>query len=170
MKGPAFQNGTIRRDRRGGARPLNRAHGSLVASFPVGRAVASARQARESLMTKRRMAARRLRGFRVLVATDGSRQARNAVAITARFPWPERTRVTAVVARTTRAEFRLSILLAALDRSSDCTARSARQPLSQRWPNVDVAVVDKAPVDAVIGEASVRRRRHCARLTMPISG
>ena len=105
-------------------------------------------------MSKRRMTARPQRGFRVLVATDGSTQARNAVAMTTRFPWPERTHVKAVVARTTRAEFKLSILLAALDRSSDLTARSARRVLSQRWPDVALAVVDKPPVDAILGEAA----------------
>src|SRR5690242_5103992 len=100
------------------------------------------RRHRRLIMNRRGIATRRQRGFRVLVATDGSVQARNAVATTARFPWPERTRVTAVVARTTRKEFRLSILLAALDRSADLTARSARRVLSQRWPDVGMAVVD----------------------------
>jgi nucleotide-binding universal stress UspA family protein len=91
--------------------------------------------------------------LRVLVATDGSAQARAAVAATGRFPWPERTRVRIVVARRTRAEYRQSILLAALDRSADLAAAAARHALSDRWPDAEVAVVDRTPVDAVLGEA-----------------
>ena len=62
--------------------------------------------------------------LRVLVATDGSAQARAAVAATGRFPWPDRTRVRIVVARRTRAEYRQSILLAALDRFAQGRKRS----------------------------------------------
>ena len=57
--------------------------------------------------------------FRVLVATDGSIQARRATSTAVAFPWPEPTRVRAVIARRTRAEHRRSILLAALDRQAD---------------------------------------------------
>jgi nucleotide-binding universal stress UspA family protein len=93
------------------------------------------------------------REFRVLVATDGSAQAKTAVATTVRFPWPVRTQVRAVVARRTRAPHRRSILLAALDYSASAAAEGARRALSRRWPDAAVAVVDKAPVAAVLGEA-----------------
>lgn len=91
--------------------------------------------------------------FRVLVATDGSIHARRAVTTIVRCPWPDRTRVRAVVARQTDAEFRRSILLAALDRSADLTARDVRRALSRRWPDTEVVVVDKTPIDGVLGEA-----------------
>ena len=97
--------------------------------------------------------AKSAREFRVLVATDGSIPSRRAVATTVRCPWPARTRVRAVVARRTGAEFRQSILLAALDRSADLTARDARRTLARRWPDAEVVVVDKAPIDGVLGEA-----------------
>ena len=63
------------------------------------------------------------------------------------------TRVRAVIARRTRAEYRQSILLAALDRSADTAANRARRALSRRWPEVEVEIVDKAPVQAILGEA-----------------
>jgi nucleotide-binding universal stress UspA family protein len=91
--------------------------------------------------------------FRVLVATDGSRQARAAVTTAAQFPWPPQTRVRVMVARTTRAEYRRSILLTALDRSAEVVAQGARGSLSRRWPDVEAVVVDKAPVTGIIDEA-----------------
>ena len=91
--------------------------------------------------------------FRVLVATDGSAQAKRAIATTVQFPWPARTRLRAVVARRTRAEYRQSILLAALDRSAEFAAGAARRALSQRWSDADVVVVDKTPIEGILGEA-----------------
>jgi nucleotide-binding universal stress UspA family protein len=44
-------------------------------------------------------------------------------------------------------------LLAALDESADAAAQSARRTLARRWPDVEVSVVDKAPVAAILGEA-----------------
>ena len=80
--------------------------------------------------------------FRVLVASDGSAQARRATSTAVQFPWPAATRVRAVVARN-----RPSILLAALDRNADLAARAARRALIRRWPDADVVVVDKPPAD-----------------------
>ena len=93
------------------------------------------------------------RQFRVLVATDGSAPAKAALATTVQFPWPTHTRVRAVIARRTREKHRRSILLAALDRSADLAAAGAQRVLSQRWPDGGVVVVDKMPVDGVLGEA-----------------
>ena len=93
------------------------------------------------------------RAFRVLIATDGSDHARSAIATAIQFPWPAETRVRVVVARRTRAEYRRSILLTALDRSADAAAERARRTLSRRWPDVEAVVVDKAPVDGILDEA-----------------
>jgi nucleotide-binding universal stress UspA family protein len=93
------------------------------------------------------------KAFRVIIATDGSDHARAAIATAIHFPWPAETRVRVVAARKTRAEYRQSILLSALDRSADAAAENARRMLSRRWPDVEAVVVDKVPVDAVLGEA-----------------
>ena len=93
------------------------------------------------------------RPFRVLVATDGSRHARAAVTTAIHFPWPNDTRARVIVARTTRAEYRRSILLTALDRSAEMAAESARRSLARRWPDVEAVVVDKAPATAILDEA-----------------
>jgi hypothetical protein len=42
---------------------------------------------------------------RALVATDGSRHAKLAIATTWHFPWPARTGVRATIARSTRVEY-----------------------------------------------------------------
>lgn len=93
------------------------------------------------------------REFRVLVATDGSRDAQAAIATTVHFPWPARTRVRAVIARRTRAEFRRSILLAALDRGAQIASDSARRMLGRRWPEAEIQIVDQSPVKGILGEA-----------------
>jgi nucleotide-binding universal stress UspA family protein len=91
--------------------------------------------------------------FRVIVATDGSNDARAAVTTAGHFLWPAGTRVRVVVARRNRAEYRRSILLSALDRGAEIAADHARRALARRWPDVDVVIVDKAPVRAVLSEA-----------------
>ena len=95
----------------------------------------------------------RERELRVLVATDGSGHAQAAIATSLHFPWPARTRVRAVIARQTRAEYRRSILLAALDRSAEMASHSARQALSRRWPDVEIEVADKTPVKGILAAA-----------------
>ena len=93
------------------------------------------------------------KAFRVIVATDGSTDARGAVTTAAHFPWPAGARVRVVVARRNRAEYRRSILLTALDRGAEMAADHARRVLARRWPDLDVVIVDKPPVTAVLGEA-----------------
>jgi nucleotide-binding universal stress UspA family protein len=93
------------------------------------------------------------RDFRVLVATDGSAPAKTAVATAVRFPWPARTLAQGITARQVPADYRRSILLAALDRSAEVIATGARRALSRRWPGTDVTIVDTAPVAGVLHEA-----------------
>ena len=91
--------------------------------------------------------------LRVLVATDGSRDARAAITTTLHFPWPARTRVRVISARRTRAEYRRSLLLAALDRGAEEAAEGARRTLSRRWTDVEADVLDTSPVDGILSEA-----------------
>ena len=95
---------------------------------------------------------RKARTFRI-VATDGSDQAKAAIAAAARFPWPPVAQVRVIVARRTRVEHRRSILLTALDRGSDAAAESARRTLSRKWSSVETVVVDKTPVEGILDEA-----------------
>jgi nucleotide-binding universal stress UspA family protein len=46
-----------------------------------------------------------------------------------------------------------STLLSALDPGADAAAESARRSLARRWPDVDVAFVDKVPVTGILAEA-----------------
>ena len=85
-----------------------------------------------------------------MVATDGSPQARAAVATVLAVPWPAETHVRAVIARRLRAPFRRSILLSALDPSAD---DGAARPLARRWPSAEAIVVDKAAVEGILHEA-----------------
>lgn len=94
------------------------------------------------------------RELRVLVATDGSPDARAAIATTVHFPWPARTLVRIISARRSRAEYRRSILLSALDRGAEQAAEKARRTLSRRWPDVEVEIADKTPVEGILGAAS----------------
>ena len=77
----------------------------------------------------------RAKRFHVLVATDGSASARAALTTAVWFPWPAEARGSAVVAKQVRAEYRRSILLAALDRTSEVNASRASRAMSKRWPD-----------------------------------
>ena len=93
------------------------------------------------------------RRFHVLIATDGSAAARAAVTTALRFPWPPGTTASAVVAKQVRADYRTSILLAALDQTAEFTGRTAARTMSKRWPDADARIVDASPVQAVVNEA-----------------
>jgi nucleotide-binding universal stress UspA family protein len=94
------------------------------------------------------------RRFHVLIATDGSTPARAALATAVRFPWPAGARGSVVVARQVRTEVRRSILLAALDRTTEATARNAERAISRRWPDGHARVVDASPVEGILDEAT----------------
>src|ERR671922_1090985 len=97
---------------------------------------------------RRSMAARKR--FLVLVATDGSRVARAAVTTAVRFPWPSPSDAHDVVARYVRPDYRRSILLAALDRTSEVVAARATRVPAARWPDAQAVVVNGAPADAIV--------------------
>ena len=91
--------------------------------------------------------------FRIVVATDGSSQARAAITSVLTAPWPAETHVRAVIARRSRAPYGRSILLSALDESADEGAGRARRTLARRWPGAEAVVVDKAAVEGILHEA-----------------
>lgn len=97
------------------------------------------------------------RHFNIVIATDGSPAAKAAVATAVQFPWPDGTHAFAVVAKQVRADYRRSILLAALDRTAEFVAQAAARAVSRRWPDAEVRVVDASPVDAIVREAARRR-------------
>jgi len=99
----------------------------------------------------------RAKHFNILIATDGSPVAKAAVTTAVQFPWPDGTRAFAVVAKQVRADYRRSILLAALDRTAELVAKGAARAVSGRWPDAEVRVVDASPVDAITKEAARRR-------------
>jgi len=99
------------------------------------------------------MMARR-KSLDVLIATDGSAAAKAAVTTTLRFLWPDGARGFGVVARQVHADYRRSILLAALDRTAEAAAKSTTRAMSRRWPDAQVRVVDALPVDAILREAA----------------
>jgi len=91
--------------------------------------------------------------FRVLVASDGSVSAKAAVTTVLGFPWPARTAVQGVTAKLAPTNYRQSVMLAALGRSADAIAASARRTLARRWPEAKVTTVSIPPVAAVLREA-----------------
>jgi len=94
--------------------------------------------------------------FDILIASDGSAAAKAAVTTAVRFPWPDGARGFGVVARHV-ADYRRSILLAALDRTAEAVAESTTRTMSRRWPDAQVLVVNASPVDAILREAARRR-------------
>jgi len=92
--------------------------------------------------------------FCVLAATDGSRPAQAAVAAAVGFPWPKGASGHGVLARARlpprgwpRSVTRV------LEQSELRAAFAARRILRRRWPDAEVAVVDRPPVDGILSEA-----------------
>lgn len=92
--------------------------------------------------------------FCVLVATDGSRPAQAAVAATVAFPWPARASGHGVLARARlpRRGWPKSVTRV-LEQSELRAAFAARRALRRRWPDAEVTVVDRPPVDGILAEA-----------------
>ena len=102
------------------------------------------------------------RGFRILVGTDGSSRAREAVRAAVGFPWPAASHADGVVARglpPASVEPMPPSVWEAVDDAVRREARRAEATLRRRWPTAEVAVVDRAPVDAIVSEARRRGAR-----------
>jgi nucleotide-binding universal stress UspA family protein len=95
------------------------------------------------------------RGFRVLVATDGSPSARAALKTAEACPWPNGTRVRGVVVSPPEWRGELSrAARPALAIGIQRIAAAARRGLARRWPDADVAVVSARPADGILREAT----------------
>ena len=96
--------------------------------------------------------------LRVLIGLDGSPASNATVDTVVGFPWPESTRIGAVVAVDTAA-FRLQSrpLNEALRRGLEHEVGAARDALTSHWPDAEVVVMDGSPVKTILGEA---RRVH----------
>ena len=94
------------------------------------------------------------RGFGVLVATDGSSLGRSAVSAAAEFPWPRGARGEGVVSRGGSVSAELPAGVAAVvDGSLARVADDARRRLEQRWPGLEVRLVDGPPLEAILSRA-----------------
>jgi nucleotide-binding universal stress UspA family protein len=96
--------------------------------------------------------------LRILLAIDDSSAAGAALDTVVKFPWPETAHVRGVVAlRTGYSSLQSHELDAAVESGLRDAADVARDVLGSRWSDADVTIVNKPPLDAVLGEA---RRSH----------
>lgn len=91
--------------------------------------------------------------FRVLIASDGSAAAKAATRTALKCPWPVAASASGIVAKEVRADYRRSVLLAVLDRTTEFVAKGLKTTLRRRWPDAEVQVADAAPVDAIVRQA-----------------
>jgi nucleotide-binding universal stress UspA family protein len=102
--------------------------------------------------------ARRSRAFTIVVATDGSRPARAAVAAAVAFPWRRRSRAVGIVARqgftapAMAAEWPAQVW-DTLERALEQIRRDAQAQLARRWPGVEVTLADGPPAEAILRTA-----------------
>jgi nucleotide-binding universal stress UspA family protein len=93
------------------------------------------------------------RKFRIVVASDGSPQARAAVAAAVAFPWPDHTQASAVVA-SGAARGRWSTAVAGGVRAALLgVAADTDRELRRRWPEAVAEVVDDAAAEAILATA-----------------
>lgn len=101
---------------------------------------------------------KRTKSFRVVVATDGSANARAAVAAAVRFPWPRGARAEVLVAHHSEVPGgSRGPVLTALDRNVTRIVANARRALARRWPDAEAVVARDAPAAAILAQS--RRRR-----------
>ena len=100
------------------------------------------------------------RKFPVLVATDGSPQARVGVETAVVFPWPPGSTGHGVVARSTPVLTDASPdVWVALLEVGRAEARRAERRLRLRWPDAEVVVTDAPPVPGILARARKLRAR-----------
>jgi nucleotide-binding universal stress UspA family protein len=98
------------------------------------------------------------RSFPVLVATDGSPQARAAIRAATAFPWPRGSQGHGVVARGTPVLTEASpAVWDALQQVAQTEARRAERELRRRWPDAEVVVTDAPPVPGILSRAKKLR-------------
>ncbi len=90
--------------------------------------------------------------LRILVASDGSDQARLALTATVDFPWPDSAEVCAVVVQQRGSTYSPAVE-AAMQRGADLTAEEARRSLAKRWQYARAVVARASPVKGVLDEA-----------------
>ena len=90
---------------------------------------------------------------RILIANDGSLPAEAALETAIKFPWGASARALALIARTDWLRPESQALTAALSSHEDALAESIRRQLASRWPDPEVRVVDRYPIDAILHEA-----------------
>jgi nucleotide-binding universal stress UspA family protein len=103
------------------------------------------------------MAKRRARGavrqLRVVVGSDGSPPAREAVQAAVVFPWPPRTQAVGVVARGLSQFGSVPTVVLAVDAAVRRVAAETERQLRRRWPDAAVVVPEAGPVDAILQQA-----------------
>ena len=96
----------------------------------------------------------------VIIATDGSPQARAAVETAVVFPWPPNSNAQGILARGTPVlTDATTAVWEALRDAARADARRASRRLRRRWPDAEVTLTDAPPVPAILGLARKRRAR-----------
>lgn len=94
------------------------------------------------------------RGFRVLVANDGSEQGRAALAAATAFCWPAGARLHGVVVRDLRSIAPLPpSVVSAVDSATIELREATERALRRADPRAQVSRVDGAPAPAILAEA-----------------
>ena len=99
------------------------------------------------------------KSFPVLVASDGSPEARAAVSAAVAFPWPSGARAMGVIGRDV-----VPVTLPrghglVLEASLEAVAAETRHALAERWRGATVAIVGGRAANAILAEARRRRAR-----------
>jgi len=94
----------------------------------------------------------------VLIAIDDSSAAHAAIATVLKFPWPQATRLRGVVAiQAGESRLQSKQLDDVLEASLRGSADLARNALSARSGNAEVVAINRAPVEAILGQAKASR-------------